>query len=177
MTIAKPLTLAFLKNNLMLKKILAPIFFLSVISTSCKKSSSCDYSNPSQKASASEISAVAAIAPSGALQDPSGVFYTIDIDGAGATPTICSTVSVTYSGRLTNGNVFDASSSGISFMLGQLIIGWQYGIQKMKKGATATLYIPPSLGYGSSPQYDRYGNVSIPANSILIFTIHLIDVQ
>jgi len=38
------------------------------------------------------------------------------------------------------------------------------------------LYIPPSLGYGTHDKYDDQGNLAVPANSYLKFTIHLLDV-
>ncbi|HEY8688210.1 MAG TPA: FKBP-type peptidyl-prolyl cis-trans isomerase, partial [Chitinophagaceae bacterium] len=84
---------------------------------------------------------------------------------------------VTYAGRSTSGAVFDPTpGSGLNhrtatFTLGQVIVGWQKGLPLIRAGGMITLYIPPSLGYGSSP----FG--SIPANSILIFDIELIDVQ
>jgi FKBP-type peptidyl-prolyl cis-trans isomerase FkpA len=74
---------------------------------------------------------------------------------------------VKYTGRLTNGSVFD-SSTGATFALANLITGWQQGIPYIGKGGKITLYLPPSLGYGSQ------ASGSIPANSILIFEIELI---
>jgi FKBP-type peptidyl-prolyl cis-trans isomerase FkpA len=55
--------------------------------------------------------------------------------------------------------------------LGQLIVGWQKGLPLISSGGKITLYIPPSLGYGSAAAG------SIPANSILIFDIELISVS
>jgi FKBP-type peptidyl-prolyl cis-trans isomerase len=77
-------------------------------------------------------------------------------------------VKVNYSGSLTNGSVFD-SGNGVSFPLANLIIGWQQGIPLVGKSGKIILYLPPSLGYGSSAQN------GIPANSIMIFTIDLLD--
>jgi FKBP-type peptidyl-prolyl cis-trans isomerase FkpA len=74
-------------------------------------------------------------------------------------------------GTLTNGTQFDANTTGTSFALGQLIVGWQKGIPLSKKGGTINLYIPPSLGYGPN----QAG--IIPPNSNLVFTIQLMDFQ
>ncbi|OVF04500.1 putative Tacrolimus-binding protein [Clavispora lusitaniae] len=86
------------------------------------------------------------------------------------------TVSVHYSGYLTDGTQFDSSynrGSPISFTLGsgQVIQGWEQGIHNMCVGEKRKLTIPPSLGYGNR-------NVGpIPANSELIFDVELMDVQ
>ena len=85
-------------------------------------------------------------------------------------PTVSSNVTVNYTGKLTNGNTFD-SGKGVSFGLNQLITGWQYGIPLIAPGGSITLYLPPSLAYGSR------ATVDIPANSVLIFTIDLVRVN
>ena len=83
------------------------------------------------------------------------------------------TVTVNYTGLLTNGTVFDSSDShGAPFTFtvgaGQVIPGWEQGLIGMKEGGTRLLAIPPSLGYGAN----AYG--PIPANSTLIFQIQLV---
>jgi len=81
-------------------------------------------------------------------------------------------------GRLTNGTVFDQSPAGgtKTFTLGGLIPGWQKGIPLISSGGKITLYIPPSLGYGSV-DVKQNNIVIIPANSILIFEIDLVAVS
>ena len=101
-----------------------------------------------------------------ATQDPRGFFYTIADPGAGDKPSSCSGVTVDYTGKLINGSTFD-SGNNVSFNLSQLIIGWQEGIPLIAPGGNITLYLPPSLAYGSS------GSGSIPPNSNLIFIIDL----
>ena len=106
-----------------------------------------------------------------AEEDPSGMFYIIHDEGTGAHPDLSSTVEVLYVGTLTNGNVFDETSGNapVSFPLQNLIEGWKIGIPLMKKGGSATFYIPSRLGYGSAAHY------GIPANSVLIFDITLVN--
>lgn len=141
---------------------------LSALVISCnKKDSECPEVN--LKAPDAEIATLRAyITGNGitATEDPRGFFYKIDNPGTGKKPTVCSRVSVNYVGRLTNGTQFDAGNN-VSFSLSQLIIGWQQGIPLINAGGAITLYLPPSLAYGSN----AVG--SIPANSILVFTITL----
>jgi len=105
-------------------------------------------------------------------KDPRGFYYQVVTPGTGATPTLSSRVTVFYTGSLTNGNVFDQTgATPASFGLGQLILGWQYGIPLIKAGGRIKLYLPPELGYGSQAAG------SIPPNSVLIFDITLQAVQ
>ena len=102
----------------------------------------------------------------------SGLYYIIDNQGSGEKPNIYSTVTIAYTGKLTDGEIFDQSSStGATFSLYNLIQGWQEGIPLFNEGGSGTLLIPSSLGYGSR----AVGN--IPKNSVLIFEINLIEVD
>lgn len=162
--------------------------FFSIIAVSvslwaCSKSSSkasytCPYTAPTAVASASEIATLKAFLDSSKLdyhQLPSGLFYKIVTQGAGDTATVCSAVLVKYKGQLLNGTGFDSSyvrsPNGTAFNLGGVITGWQYGIPLIQKGGSIILYVPPSLGYGTS------ANGIIPANSNLIFNVDLLDLQ
>lgn len=101
----------------------------------------------------------------------SGLYYVIDNPGNGSSANINSTVTVAYVGKLTDGTIFDQSSSmGTTFPLINVIQGWQEGIPLFREGGSGILLIPSSLGYGSQ----AVG--SIPANSVLIFEISLIHV-
>lgn len=101
----------------------------------------------------------------------SGLYYYIDNPGSGVTPSSTNTVSVNYTGKLTNGTVFDKNPAGpVSFTLGGVILGWQLGVPLIKKGGKIRLIIPSSYAYGCS------ANGPIPAYSVLYFEIELIDV-
>lgn len=168
-----------MKNRLFL------IACLLILVGSCSKSdeNKCIYSNSILTATATEIAYLQNYITTNALtatQHSSGIFYTVENPGTGATASVCSNVTVTYTGSLlSNGFVFDSNTSaaGISFILGQLIVGWQKGIPLIKSGGRIILYIPPSLGYGANTRTDANGNVIIPANSYLKFTINLLIVQ
>ena len=106
-----------------------------------------------------------------AIATGTGLYYVVDTPGNGTQPNSQSTVTVAYKGYLTNGSVFDESdSSGISFSLTSVIQGWQEGIPYFKEGGSGILLIPSELGYGSQ------ATSGIPANSVLVFEVALIDV-
>lgn len=110
--------------------------------------------------------------------DSRGFYYKIVEPGTGVAPTVNNKVTLFYKGTLTDGTVFDQtgtaanyqSGNPITFSLSQLIPGWQLGLPLIKAGGTITLYLPPSLGYGSQSAG------SIPPNSVLIFEIKLVSI-
>lgn len=106
-----------------------------------------------------------------AVEDAAGFFYIIEIPGSEAKPTLANEVTVRYKGYLPNGNVFDQTSgtNTITFPLRNVIAGWQLGIPKFGRGGKGVLLIPSRLGYG-----DR-ATGSIPANSVLIFDVELVN--
>lgn len=98
-----------------------------------------------------------------------GLYYIIEKEGDGNHPATNSTVTVRYKGYLLSGQVFDQSENGITIGLHQVITGWREGIPKLSTGGEGVLLIPSKLGYGSQST----GN--IPANSVLIFDVKLLD--
>jgi FKBP-type peptidyl-prolyl cis-trans isomerase FkpA len=142
----------------------------------CKKESGCGYSDQNIVAPVSEQQAVKDYLTSNnvysAQKDSSGFYYEVFEQGDGSgSPGLCSQVELSYTGKLTNGNIFEQKST--AFTLGSSIEGLRKGIPFIKKGGHMKLYIPPSLAYGSKEIKDDGGNVIIPANSILIFDIML----
>lgn len=114
---------------------------------------------------------------SGFDKTESGLRYQIIQKGDGTKAEKGKTVSVHYKGQLPDGTVFDSSykrNEPIDFPLGvgQVIKGWDEGIQLLKVGDKARLVIPSDLGYGSQGA----GGV-IPPNATLIFDVELMDVK
>ena len=92
----------------------------------------------------------------------------------GQYPSSGSTVTVHYTGKFQNGNVFDSSISRgtpFSFVLNgrQVIPGWDIAVASMKKGEKSVFFIPSELAYGQ-----RGAGASIPPNTDLIFEIELL---
>jgi FKBP-type peptidyl-prolyl cis-trans isomerase FkpA len=136
---------------------------------SCKKADSTGCTM-SETAPATEVESVQSYLNTQGItaeKDNRGFFYTIENPGTDKYPNACSNVTVDYIGKLVNGNIFDQNTN-VTFDLSSLIKGWREGIPLIKEGGKITLYLPPSLGYGS----DGYGS-SIPPNSITIFSITL----
>jgi FKBP-type peptidyl-prolyl cis-trans isomerase FkpA len=111
-----------------------------------------------------------------AIEDPSGLFYTIDVPGTEDKPTLTDSVKVKYKGFRTDGFVFDGTNidgttpdKTVTFLLNDLITGWKIGIPKFGVGGSGLLLIPSALGYGS------FSLPGIPANSVLIFEMELVD--
>ena len=107
----------------------------------------------------------------------SGLRYQIIQKGNGVKAEKGQTVSVHYKGQLSDGTVFDSSykrNAPIDFPLGvgQVIAGWDEGIQLLKVGDKARLVIPSHLGYGSAGA----GGV-IPPDATLVFDVELMDVK
>jgi FKBP-type peptidyl-prolyl cis-trans isomerase len=89
------------------------------------------------------------------------------------------TISVTYTGKLTDGTVFDSTDkqggTPFTFTLGQgmVIKGWDQGLLGMKVGEQRTLTIPSELGYGAQGA----GGGAIPPNATLIFDVQLVSIK
>jgi FKBP-type peptidyl-prolyl cis-trans isomerase FkpA len=166
----------------MRKSILMGFLAVFVLFTACKKDEdeSCPLTDQIITVPASEITDLETYLSSkgitNAVKDSRGFYYTIQNPGTGITPSLCNFITVYYAGKLTNDVIFDQTTSGspISFGLGgNLIEGWKKGIPLIKQGGRITLYLPPSLGYGNQ----SVGNGKIPANSILIFDVELLEVR
>lgn len=115
------------------------------------------------------------------VKTASGLYYQIEREGTGNTAQPGQQVTVNYTGRTLDGNVFDSNVDPkfnhvepFIFPLGQgaVIPGWDEGVALLKKGSKAKLFIPSPLAYG--PQSP---GPEIPANSILVFDVEVTDIK
>ncbi len=107
----------------------------------------------------------------------SGLYYVVTEPGNGEKPEVGKPVTMHYTGKLLDGTVFDSSverDQPFQFILGvgQVIPGWDEGVQLMSKGEKGVLYIPYYLGYG-----ERQAGDKIVPFSNLMFEVELIDFE
>jgi FKBP-type peptidyl-prolyl cis-trans isomerase FkpA len=170
---------AYLIKPHMMKFSLCLLLMGALLSGCLKSDKGCPYSEANITAPMTEQQQIEAYLANnnvtGATKHPSGFYYVIVSQGAGNRPELCSVVSVGYTGKLANGNVFDQQNL-MAFDLGRLIEGWKKGLKLIQKGGKIKLFIPPSLGYGYNDVKNN-GTVVIPASSMLIFDIEMFDVN
>ena len=111
-----------------------------------------------------------------AISSENELKITINKEGSGERAEIGMSVSVHYTGKLEDGTVFDSSvprDQPFTFTLGagQVIKGWDIGVEGMTIGEKRNLVIPPHLGYGI-----RGAGATIPPNATLIFDVELLEV-
>lgn len=105
----------------------------------------------------------------------SGLQYKITKEGTGRAPKATDTVVVHYKGTLIDGKEFDSShkrGEPATFPLNRVIPGWTEGLQLLKEGGKATLYIPSELAYGK-----RGAGADIGPDETLIFEVELLKIQ
>jgi FKBP-type peptidyl-prolyl cis-trans isomerase FkpA len=106
---------------------------------------------------------------------PAGVYYIIDNPGKGDLPKPGDILSVAYKGMLLNGSVFDQSPAGQPFVFtigqGQVIPAWDDALTFFRKGGKGKIIAPSTMAYG--PQ----DSGKIPANSVLVFEVEVVDIQ
>jgi len=131
---------------------------------------------PDPTTAAREAGADTFAMPANPQTTPSGLGYVIDQPGSGAKPRAGQSVSVHYTGWLTDGTKFDSSrdrGEPFEFTLGrqEVIQGWDEGVADMQVGEKRTLIVPAALGYGDQ------GQGVIPPNATLVFKVELLGVR
>ncbi len=116
-----------------------------------------------------------------AVKTPSGMYYKIGTLGLGEMAQKDQNISVNYTGKTLDGNVFDSNVDPkfghvepFQFLLGSghVIKGWDEGLTYFNKGAKGTLFIPSYLAYGAQSP-----SPAIPANSVLIFDVEVVNLE
>jgi FKBP-type peptidyl-prolyl cis-trans isomerase FkpA len=106
---------------------------------------------------------------SGIVTTASGLQYQVLKKGDGPAPTDSDVALINYKGTLRDGKVFDQAQRSPLPVSG-VVPGFAEALKLMPRGASYRFWIPPALGYGDAPQGD-----AIPAGSVLIFDVELID--
>ena len=105
---------------------------------------------------------------------PSGLQYKVIAEGSGKPATEAQTITVHYTGTLTDGTKFDSSrdrTAPADYKLGGVIKGMREALSIMKPGAHYVVAMPPELAYGPS------GNGPIPPNAVLIYDIEVLKIK
>lgn len=109
----------------------------------------------------------------GVVTTASGLQYQVLTEGKGPKPQVSDAVSAHYKGSLLDGKTFDSSydrGQPATFVLSQLVPGWQEGITLMPVGSKYRFWIPSNLAYGEQ------GAGPIGPNQTLVFEVELLDI-
>jgi peptidylprolyl isomerase len=153
---------------------------LLVAAVACAALAGCSQATEQNNSAADQGGDTAAISTDAKVSTPSGLKYTILKEAPAGAPVAKAgdTVSMLYTGYLTNGTMFDSTSKRnnepFEFKLGvgQVIKGWDEGVAGMKVGEKRKLVIPSELGYGS-----QGAGGAIPPNATLIFDVELLGIK
>lgn len=108
---------------------------------------------------------------------PSGLFYQIIAEGQGAQIAWGDKITVNYTGYFLDGRVFDSSynrKKPLNFYVGNMISGWNEGLQLIKPGGKILLLIPSELAYGEEGFKGPKGENLVPPNTNLAFEIEVL---
>lgn len=115
----------------------------------------------------------AAAATEGAVTTPSGLVFIVLTEGEGAMPVSGQEVVIDYTGRLTDGTVFDSTEgNSVTFDVDRLVPGFSEGLKMMRPGGSYRIVIPPALAYG-----DTGAGGVIPPGAVIDFTVNLHQVK
>jgi FKBP-type peptidyl-prolyl cis-trans isomerase len=112
---------------------------------------------------------------SGVKTTASGLQYEVEKEGTGPKPKATDTVKVNYLGTKIDGTKFDSSydrGQPATFVLTQVVPGWQEGITLMPVGSKYRFWLPASLGYGEKGTPGG----PIGPNATLVFEVELLDI-
>lgn len=146
---------------------LSVVCLLSTSLFSCTKTSTAEQDQKDDAAITSYLSQHSI----NATKTASGLYYTIEDPGTGMQVSATNSVYMKYKAYLLDGTVFDENKVGTTLSLPNTILGWQEGIPKFKVGGKGKLFIPSRLGYGSQ------ATGKIPANSVLVFEVEVIEIK
>ena len=152
-------------------KLTTIILFTMLLSTSCEQDNWMDWKVEN------ELWLENNATKEGVKTSATGLQYKIlsNPDPHGKRPSTSSLVSITYTGTLIDGTVFDSGT--YNQYLYNSIAGWQEGVRYMRENSDAVFYIPYELAYGEEKKGTEGGGSFIPPYSTLIFKVHLNSVN
>lgn len=140
-----------------------------ISSTACKKS---ELSIPTAAEEDASIKAFIAKKSWTAKSTTEGIYYVTDVEGTGATPALTDFVNIKFKGYMLDETVvFNSKDSAYEYRMSDLMPGLQIGLQKFKAGSKGKILIPSAYAFGNQ------GTSTIPANSILVFEVELVNFQ
>lgn len=159
-------------KKLIMKKLLLPLLIIGLFFVSCSDDDDDKVAEQLEK-DIELIEQYLADSNLTAQSTKSGLHYIMEEEGTGDTPDVFAYVTVSYTGKLLDGTVFDEGEVSDD-PLYRYVEGWKEGIQLFKEGGKGTLFIPSKLGYGSNQKIGTLD--TIPANSVIIFDFTLDEV-
>lgn len=111
-------------------------------------------------------------ATEGAITTPSGLVFIVEREGEGRMPADSDKVRLKYTGRFSDGSLFDATATPIEFGVTEVAPGFSEGLKMMKPGGVYRIVMPSSLAYGP----DGISG-AIPGNAALDFRVELIEIE
>ena len=106
-----------------------------------------------------------------AARTPSGLVFIVLNPGEGDFPTVADTVELSYTARLSSGEIFDETAEPVQFPVEGLVPGFSEGLCMMQPGGSYRLVIPAELGYGAQGIQGI-----IPGGAALDFTVNFIRI-
>lgn len=111
-------------------------------------------------------------ATEGALTTPTGLVFIVEREGEGPMPVDTDKVKLKYTGRFSDGSLFDATGTPIEFGVTEVAPGFSEGLKMMKPGGIYRIVMPASLAYGAEGIKG-----AIPGNAALDFRVELIEIE
>lgn len=104
----------------------------------------------------------------------SGLYYQIEAEGEGDLLKWGDRISADYTGRFLNGKLFDSSykkGKPLTFYIGNMVDGWNEGLQLLRPNGKATFLLPSHLAYGEEGFIRPKGDTIVPPNTVLRFDV------
>ena len=111
-------------------------------------------------------------------QTNTGLFYRIISEGEGEPLKWGNYIRVHYKGYFLDGKVFDSSyrrDKPLDFYIGNMVSGWNEGLQLISPGGKIQLFLPSALAYGEDGFPDGKDGFIVPPNTILAFEIEVLE--